>query len=64
MFEFLAQLIVLGLVAFAFIGLAKLVYHIVVAIVKVVISLVVAGGLVWIAIAILRFFAENPQYFG
>lgn len=64
MFGFLALFIVLGLVAFAFIGLAKFVYHIVAALMKVVTPLVVAGGFVWLAFAILRFLAQNPQYIG
>jgi hypothetical protein len=64
MLGFLAQLIVLGIVAFAVIGLTKLVYHIVAAMMKVVTALVLAGGVVWIAIAIVRYLAQNPQYLG
>lgn len=63
MLEFVALLIVLGLAAYAVIGLAIIVFRIVVVIVTAVTGVLVAGGAVWIAFRILWFFAQNPQYF-
>ncbi len=63
MLEFVALLIVLGLAAYAVIGLAIVVYRVVVVIVTAVTGLFVAGGAVWIVFQILWFFAQNPQYF-
>lgn len=63
MLEFIALLFGLGLAAYAVIGLAMIVYRIVVVIVTAVTGLLVAGGVVWLAFQILSFFAQNPQYF-